>query len=130
MGKINKEQFDKLINETEINYIQIYKNELNSLISLSENDKEQKLKGIENHVKDTYSKEKIRIEQFKNLIKELSIQWGKIYKKRIDNLNGLDIAEKEKQINLVGYEIEEAYSAEIINDLQYNLLQKRLENLK
>ncbi len=130
MGKINKEQFDKLINETEINYIQIYKNELNSLISLSENDKEQKLKGIENHVKDTYSKEKIRIEQFKNLIKELSIQWGKIYKKRIDHLNGLDIAEKEKQINLVRYEIEEAYSAEIINDLQYNLLQKRLENLK
>ena len=100
------------------------------MISLSENDKEQKLKGIENHVKDAYSKEKIRIEQFKNLIKELSIQWGKIYKKRIDYLNDLDITEKEKQINLVPYEIEEAYSAEIINDLQYNLLQKRLENLK
>jgi YVTN family beta-propeller protein len=77
-GRINKEQFDKLVNEAEISYMQIFKNEINSLVSSSENNKEKKLNEIENVIKDTYNKEKISNEQFTNLKKEISIQYGEI----------------------------------------------------
>ncbi|HEY6534507.1 MAG TPA: hypothetical protein VIY08_01655 [Candidatus Nitrosocosmicus sp.] len=78
-----------------------------------------------------YTKGKINNEQHENLKKELSIKYEDVYNKRIDHLDYLAIPEKEKQINHLQDEIEEAYySKEKITESQYNLLQKRLANLK
>ena len=128
-GKINKEQFDKLIDETSINYREIFKEKLNSLDSLSQNDKEKQLNNTKKN-KDTYVKGKINSEQFTELKKEISIQYEEIYKKRMDSLNDLCEEEKEKQISQIQDEIEEAYSKEKITELHYNLLQKKLSNFK
>ena len=58
--------------------------------------------------------------------KEISLRYKEIYRKKIDSLDGLEKEEKEKQINQIQDEIEEAYSKEKINELHYNLLQKKL----
>jgi len=60
------------------------------------------------------------------LKKEISLRYKEIYRKKIDSLDGLEKEEKEKQINQIQDEIEEAYSKEKINELHYNLLQKKL----
>ena len=85
---------------------------------------------LKNSISDTYAKGKLNEAQFTNLKKEISIHYGEIYKKRIDNLNDLSKEEKEKQINQLQDEIDDVYSKEKITELQYNIIQKRLANLK
>jgi hypothetical protein len=88
------------------------------------------LDNLKTSISDTYAKRKLNEEQYTNLKKEISIWYGEIYRKRIDHLNDIETAEKEKQINQLQDEIDDAHSKEKITELQYNLLQKRLANFK
>ena len=81
-GKISKEQYDKLVDETSIKYREIFKNNLTSLKAVSENDKETKLDNIEKDVKDIHGKGKITNEQFTRLKKEVSIHMQNYIEKK------------------------------------------------
>jgi len=125
-GKINKEQYDKLVDEISINYNRILKNELDSLDNILENYKETKLADIQKKVKDIHNKGKINNEQFNELKKEISIIYADICRKKIDTLDDLKKEDTEKQIQYLKDEIDDAYSKEKITELHYNILQKKI----
>ena len=58
-GKINKEQFDKLVDDISINYREIFKKEVDSITNLSEEDKEKGLNKIKYTIEDACAKGKI-----------------------------------------------------------------------
>jgi hypothetical protein len=61
-GKINKEQFDKLAEEIQLGYREIFTKEINSLNILPENDKVKRLSQIKTDVHDLYARAKINNE--------------------------------------------------------------------
>jgi YVTN family beta-propeller protein len=78
--KINREQFDKLVGDISISYQEIFRNEIDSMMTtLSEEDKEKRLNEIETEIEDLCAKGKIselhynilgkRIEFFVNKLK-------------------------------------------------------------
>jgi uncharacterized membrane protein len=72
-GKINKEQFDKLVDETSIKYGEIFRNEIDSL-STSKNEKDKQLADLAYKIDDIYNNGKINKEQFDKLKEEISLR--------------------------------------------------------
>ena len=125
-GKINKEQFDKLVDETSLRYREIFKHELDSLDNLSEYDKEKQLTALTDKIDDIYNKGKINKEQFDKLKEEISLRYREIFKHELDSLDNLSEYDKENKIMEFQKDIEDAYASKKINELHYNLLQKKL----
>ena len=65
-GKLNKEQFDKLVDEISDKHKEILKHEIVSLDKLSEFDKETKLDELKEKIDNIYDKGKLNKEQFTN----------------------------------------------------------------
>src|SRR6476660_2644181 len=76
-GKINKEQYDKLGNEISISYREIFTKEINSLNTISKNDKVEQLSRIKTDIEDAYAKGKIN-ELHHKLLKERLENYEKI----------------------------------------------------
>ena len=76
-GKINKEQYDKLGNEISISYREIFTKEINSLNTISNNDKVEQLSRIKTDIEDAYAKGKIN-ELHHTLLKERLANYEKI----------------------------------------------------
>jgi YVTN family beta-propeller protein len=70
-GKINKEQFDILVNDISINYREIFKKEINSFTRLSERDKEKELNEIKDNIEESYAKGKISDQHYNLLNKKI-----------------------------------------------------------
>jgi YVTN family beta-propeller protein len=66
-GKMNKEQFDKLVDDISISYLEIFRKEIDSFTNLSEEDKEKEVNEIKDNIEDAYTKGKIS-EQYYNLL--------------------------------------------------------------
>ena len=125
-GKLNKEQYDKLLDEISDKYKEILKHEIASLDKLSESDKEIELNKLKEKIDIIYDKGKLNKEQFTNLKKEISIIYAEIYRKKIDILNDLQKVDKEKELQSIKDEMDVAYSKEKITEMHYNLLHKKL----
>jgi YVTN family beta-propeller protein len=128
-GKINKEQFDKLVDETSIKYGEIFRNEIDSL-STSKNEKDKQLADLAYKIDDIYNNGKINKEQFDKLKEEISLRYRGIFKHEVDSLDNLSEYDKENKIMEIQKDIEDAYASKKLNELHYNLLQKRLANFK
>jgi YVTN family beta-propeller protein len=76
-GKINKEQYDKLGNEISISYREIFTKEINSLNTISKNDKVEQLSRIKTDIEDAYAKGKMN-ELHYTLLKERLANYEKI----------------------------------------------------
>src|SRR6476620_7076988 len=76
-GKINKEQYDKLGNEISISYREIFTKEIDSLNTISKNDKLEQLLRIKTDIEDAYAKGKIN-ELHYTLLKERLANYEKI----------------------------------------------------
>ena len=127
-GKLNKEQYDKLLDEISDKYKEILKHEIASLDKLSESDKEIELNKLKEKIDIIYDKGKLNKEQFTNLKKEISSRFAEIYRHKINSLEGLEKEDKEIQLRFVKDNIDDAYSTEKINELHYNLLKEKLLN--
>ena len=62
--------------------------------------------------------------------KEISLRYREMFRKKIDLLDHFQKEDKEKQLWSIKDEMDDAYSKEKITELQYNLLQKNLQNMK
>jgi YVTN family beta-propeller protein len=92
---------------------------------LDENDMD-KLDSLRKSITDEYAKGKITKEQFEKLINEISINYREIFNNELDSLYNLSEYDKENLVVKIKSDIEDAYAKEKINDLHYNLLQKKL----
>ena len=115
-GKINKEQYDKLVDEISISYDEIFTKEIDSLSKLSENDKVKQLSTTIRNIEYMHA----------SLKKETSILYQELYKKRIDSLNSLPENSKGKLLAEIKDDISDAYSKEKISELHYSFLKERL----
>lgn len=68
-GKITKDQFEKLVEEISIKYMDIFNNELGPLANYSENDIQNVLGKIKKVIDNSYATDKINEKQY-NLLKE------------------------------------------------------------
>jgi hypothetical protein len=127
-GKINKESYDKLLDEISLSYGEIFTKEIDSLNNISENDKGRQLSTIISNIEDMHAKGKIKNKYYANLKKETSILYEEIFNKRINSLDGLSENEKGKLLVEIKDDISDAYSKEKISELHYNLLEKKLSN--
>jgi len=117
-GKINKEQYDKLVDEISISYDQIFTKEIDSLSKLSEYDKVKNLSTIIRNIEEMHA----------NLKKETSILFHDLFKERIASLNSLPENDKGKLLPEIKDDISDAYSKEKISELHYSLLKEKLSN--
>ena len=76
-GKINKEQYDKLGNEISISYREIFTKEINSLDTVSKDDKVEQLSRIKRNIEDAYADGKIN-ELHYTLLKDRLANYEKI----------------------------------------------------
>lgn len=125
-GKINKESYDKLVDEISISYGEIVTKEIDSLNDLSENDKVKRLSTIIDDIENMHAKGKINNDYYANLKKETSILYQDIFKKRIDSLDSLPESDKGKLLVKIKDDIFDSYSKEMISELHYTLLEKKL----
>jgi YVTN family beta-propeller protein len=72
-GKITKDQYEKLVEETSILYSEIYKNEIYSLSNQPQNDLENKRQELKNKLEDSYSMGKLNEVQYNLLKTKLSL---------------------------------------------------------
>ncbi len=127
-GKITKEQYDKLGDETSISYREIIKNELDSLNNLAEDDRLKQLSEIRSNLEDTHANGKINDENYENLKKQISILYEEMFERRIDSLNYSPENDKLKLMDKIKDDITNAYSKERLNELHYTLLKEKLSN--
>lgn len=127
-GNINKESYDKLGDELSISYGEIFTKEIDSLNSLSENDKVKQLSTKVSDMGDTHAKGKINNEYYASLKKETSILYEEIFKKKIDSLNSMSEKDKGKLLVEIKEDILDAYSKEKITELLYSLLKVKISN--
>jgi hypothetical protein len=92
------------------------KNDINDLDKLRDN------------LTDEYSRGKINKEQFDKLVEDISISYLEIFKKEIDSFTHLSERDKEKELNEIKYNIEDACAKGKISELHYNLLNKKMES--
>src|SRR5439155_14626851 len=117
-GKINKEQYDKLVDEISISYDQIFTKEIDSLSKLSEYDKVKNLSTIIRNIEEMHA----------NLKKETSILFHDLFKERIASLNSLPENDKGKLLPEIKDDISDEYSKEKISDLHYFILIDKISN--
>jgi hypothetical protein len=79
-----------------------------------------------NDIEQQYTRGKINKEQFDKLADDLSKKYREIFKNEIDYLDNVSEYDKEKRLNEIKIDIEDAYADEKINELHYDLLQKKL----
>ena len=82
-GKINKESYDKLEDEISIRYGEIITKEIDSLNTLSENEKLKQMSTILDDIEDLHAKGKLNNDYYTNLKKESSILYQEIEKNRL-----------------------------------------------
>ena len=117
-GKINKEHYNKLLDEISIGYDQIFTEELDSLNSLSKNDKIKQLSTTIRNIEDMHA----------GLKKETSILYQELFKEKIASLNSLPENEKGKLLVEIKDGISDAYSKGKISESHYSLLKEKLSN--
>jgi len=71
-GKINKEKFDKLVDETSLRYREVFNKKIDSLDNLPEKEKESKVIEIKKNIEDRYASRKIIDLHYNLLQKKLS----------------------------------------------------------
>jgi len=71
-GKINKEKFDKLVDETSLRYREVFNKKIDSLDNLPEKEKERKVIEIKKNIEDRYASRKIIDLHYNLLQKKLS----------------------------------------------------------
>ena len=81
---------------------------------------------MRNTITNEYTKGKINKEQFEKLIDEISINYNEIFKNKIDCLNNLSQYNRGNELMTIMSSIEDAYARGKLNELHYNLLQKKL----
>ncbi len=129
-GKINKESYDKLVDEISVSYGEIITKEIDSLnkFYLSENEV-KRLSAIINNIEDMHAKGKINNGYYTNLKKQTSILYQEIFRRRIDSLKSLpENKDKTNLLDEIKEDISDAYSKEKITELHYSLLEKKLSN--
>jgi hypothetical protein len=78
-------------------------------------------------ISDAYSKGKINSEHYSNLKDEISVLYQEIFKKRIQSLNNISHKEdKQKQVEKMKDDLDDAYSKAKLTELHYNLLNKKI----
>ena len=73
---------------------------------------------------------KLNKEHYSNLKDEVSILYQEILKKKIESLSVLLKKENKKQFKKIKEEIEDAHSKGKINELHYNLLNKKISEFE
>ena len=126
-GKINKESYNKLVDEISVSYGEIITKEIDCLNNLSENDKVKRLSTIIDDIEAMHTKGKINNDYYTDLKKQTSILYQEIFRRRIDSLNSL-AENNEKLLDEIKEDISDAYSKEKISELHYTLLEKKLSN--
>jgi hypothetical protein len=85
------------------------------------------LDNLRDKVTDDYARSKINKEQFDKLLDDISISYREIFRKEIDfvmvDRSGID---KEKELNKIKHEIDDACAKGKITELHYNLLNKKI----
>jgi YVTN family beta-propeller protein len=119
--------------KNQVKKLEYYYHEINKLNtdSLQDNGKisDEDLTNINNsrhHIEQQYTRGKINKEQFDKLADDLSKKYREIFKNEIDYLNKLPKHNKEERLIEIKRDIEDAYADEKMNELHYNLLQKKL----
>jgi YVTN family beta-propeller protein len=105
-----------------------YHKQISSIYYYGELDEKyiDKLDNLRNIITDEYSIGKISKVQFDKLVDETSLKYREIFKNEIDSLDTPSEYEKENKIMEIKSNIEDAYASGKINELHYNLLQKKL----
>jgi YVTN family beta-propeller protein len=75
-GKINKEQYDKLVNEISVGYSEIFTKEIDSLNTLSKNAKVEQISRVKNNIENAYAKGRIN-ELHHTLLKNRLVHYEK-----------------------------------------------------
>jgi YVTN family beta-propeller protein len=128
-GKINEIHYSRLKNEISVLYEEIFKKRMESLNSNEDGSRED-LQEIGKDVNDAHSKGKINEIHYNNLINEISIQYNKIFRKKIDSLKDLSNGSISKQLNKLKEDIEIAHSEQKITETQFTLLNKRISDFE
>ena len=81
---------------------------------------------LRDNITDEYTRGKINKEQFDKLTDDISISYQEIFKKEIGSLTYL--SEKDKELNVIKDNIEDAYAKGKISKQHYNLLNKKVES--
>jgi YVTN family beta-propeller protein len=127
-GKINNEQFNSLKNEISIAFQEIYRRKI-GLFKVEGKNLDEELEKTENQISDAYSKGKLDELHYSSLKNEISLLYESVYKERIESLpseNG-NLQEKLKKIEK---DIMDAHATDRLSELHYNLLNKRIQELK
>ena len=106
------------MDEISIGYDQIFTEELDSLNSLSKNDKIKQLSTTIRNIEDMHA----------GLKKETSILYQELFKEKIASLNSLPENEKGKLLVEIKDGISDAYSKGKISESHYSLLKEKLSN--
>ena len=127
-GDLTKEQYDVLLKNISISYNEIFKEQINSLKKINNNDEKIKvLDEIKSDLNDAYSKEKIDKEHYDSLKNEISILYQEIFVTKINEINNIsNYDNKIKVLNQTKNNIDEAYSKDKINEKHYNLLIEKI----
>ena len=115
--------------KTDIRKLNYFHKKIQSLYydgKLDENDIEP-LDNLKSRISDAYSKGKINSEHYSNLKDEISVLYQDIFKKRIQLLNDVsNNGDIRKQVEKIRDDIDDAYSKTKLNELHYNLLNKKI----
>ncbi len=84
---------------------------------------------LKRDITDAYSKGKINEKHYENLKTDVSILYDKIYRKSIESLKQATDGNLPEQVDKLKDEIENAHSEGKITELQFNLLNKKLQEI-
>jgi len=85
---------------------------------------------LNRNIGDGYARGKITDQHYTNLKNEISLLYEKIFKKRIDSLNGKITNDDIKSLTEIKDAIEDVYTKGKLNELHYNLLNKKISDYK
>ena len=84
---------------------------------------------LRSKITDEYTRGKINKEQFEKLVDDISIRYQEILRKEIDSVMIAPSEEdKEKELDEIKYDIEDACAKGKISELHYKLLNKKIES--
>ncbi|HKG86890.1 MAG TPA: hypothetical protein VKA95_01085 [Nitrososphaeraceae archaeon] len=129
-GKISEKHYESLRNETLIHNEKIFRNRISTLNrdnSSNKKPREEQLNNIRNDLEYAYSEGKISEIHYESLKDEISIQYDKIFRKKIDDASKSET--KKQQLNKIRNDLEYAYSEGKISEKHYDLLNKAISNL-
>jgi YVTN family beta-propeller protein len=88
------------------------------------------LNDLSRDIGDVYARGKITDQHYTNLKNEISVLYQEIYKKRIDSLNNKITKDDNttRSLTEIKEDVEDVYAKGKINELHYNLLNKKIES--